>query len=157
MSKSKWEGMGPRAPARGVHLQISGPTVAFLTVKARSRDNWVASERIQTRLHEIWESRATTWRVGDYVLMPDHLHLFCAPLAFDVEIERWISYWKHLLSRSCPESGCWQRGGFHHRIRSQTEFDEKWSYMKENPIRAGLVVTSEEWPYQGKVYSVGWF
>jgi hypothetical protein len=37
---------------------------------------------------------ATAWLVGDYLLMPDHLHLFCAPRDIDMPIETWIRYWK---------------------------------------------------------------
>jgi hypothetical protein len=32
--------------------------------------------------------------VGDYLLMPDHLHCFCAPHDLSVDIETWIAYWK---------------------------------------------------------------
>lgn len=147
---------GRRSPARGVLIPGEGPTLVFLTVTAEGREPWLASARIHQILHEIWESKAVAWRVGDYLLMPDHLHLFCAPHDLRFEIERWIAFWKDRLAKACPEAGRWQRRGFHHRLRSRMEFDEKWSYVMENPVRAGLVDRADEWPYRGRVHPVGW-
>jgi len=28
---------------------------------------------------------------------------------------------------------------------------EKWNYVRDNPVRAGLVENAEAWPYQGEV------
>jgi putative transposase len=27
----------------------------------------------------LWQNEATAWYVGHYLIMPDHLHFFCAP------------------------------------------------------------------------------
>ena len=146
----------PKTPARGVYLQCFEPNLVFLTVCTENSDPWLTSSGIQSELHQIWESKATAWRVGDYLLMPDHLHLFCGPGSKAVEIERWIAYWKFVLSRSCPEAGRWQSMGFHHRLRSRKEADEKWIYVRNNPCRRGWVSDWRSWPYKGRVFPVGW-
>jgi hypothetical protein len=34
---------------------------------------------------------------------------------------------------------------------SQESCDQKWLYVKENPVRAGLVKSAEDWPYGGQI------
>ena len=74
---------GRRTPAKGVHLTLGGPNWVFLTVCTAGRERWLAQPAAQRALHAIWEQPATAWLVSDYLLMPDHLHLFCAPRDVD--------------------------------------------------------------------------
>jgi putative transposase len=145
-----------RTPAKGVHISLEGPNWVFLTVCSRNRTRWIAQASIQRALHNIWSHTATAWLVSDYLLMPDHLHLFCAPHDLKFKIEDWITFWKSLLAKSCPEAGMFQRGGFHHRLRNGDSYSQKWQYVLENPVRAGLVTKPEDWPYQGKVHEIRW-
>ena len=39
-------------------------------------------------------------------------------------------------------------GGFDRLLRAEESPQEKWLYMRQNPVRAGLVRRPEEWPYQ---------
>jgi hypothetical protein len=41
-------------------------------------------------------------------------------------------------------------GFFDHVLRRQESYDEKWEYVKLNPVRGGLVQNSEDWPWQGE-------
>jgi REP-associated tyrosine transposase len=45
----------------------------------------------------------------------------------------------------------WQRGFFDHLIRNTESYAQKWDYVRENPVRAGLVGKAEEWKYQGEI------
>jgi len=45
----------------------------------------------------------------------------------------------------------WQRGFFHHVIRNTESYAQKWEYVRENPVRAGLVERAEQWPFQGEI------
>ena len=45
----------------------------------------------------------------------------------------------------------WQRGFFDHVMRNAESYSEKWHYVGENPVRAGLVARAENWPYQGEI------
>jgi len=178
-----------RTPARGVHLSLGGPNWIFLTVCTEKRECWLAQASVQRALHDIWQHRATAWLVSDYLLMPDHLHLFCAPYDFKFTIERWVGFWKDCFAKnwkgrdalsrvrksvgtrcgasiggaappSYPEPqnpiGKFQRGGFHHRLRDEENYHEKWLYVRENPVRAGLALKPEDWPYQGRVHEIHW-
>lgn len=108
-----------RTPAKGVHISLDRPNWVFLTVCTEKRGKWLAQASVQHALHAIWENTATAWVVSDYVLMPDHLHLFCAPRDLKFTIERWISFWKYRFAKVHPETGRFQEGGFHHRLRDR--------------------------------------
>jgi len=83
-----------RNPASGVHVQFGQSNIVLLTINTEKRVPWLANKTAHQLLHQTW-LKATAWLVGDYLLMPDHLHLFCAPRDLHFTIETWISYWKH--------------------------------------------------------------
>ena len=96
--------------------------------------------------------------VGRYVLMPDHLHLFAAFAPGAPRLSRWIAALKGALSAVWRAQGerapFWQKGFFDHVMRSRESYAGKWLYVRENPVRAGLVKSWEAWPYQGEVHSL---
>lgn len=84
------------------------------------------------------------WYVHLVVLMPDHLHAILS-FARELGIAKSISAWKQYQAREIGIK--WQRDFFEHRIRSTEEFFEKSAYIRENPVRAGLVASAKEWLY----------
>jgi len=145
-----------RTPAKGVRVSLAGPNWVFLTVCTEDRQRWLVQASVHRALHNIWLHTATAWLVSDYVLMPDHLHLFCAPYNLKFTIERWIAFWKDQVAKNCPDVGKFQYGGFHHRLRNGENYSQKWQYVRENPVRAGLMAKPEDWPYQGRVHEISW-
>jgi len=167
MSEIPFREPGRRTPAKGVHVSLSGSNWVFLTVCTEKRGQWLAQSSVQRVLHNIWQNTATAWLVSDYLLMPDHLHLFCAPHDLKFTIERWIGFWKDQLAKNLKIQGGaaaspyrtigkFQAGGFHHRLRDGESYSQKWQYVRENPVRAGLVTRSEDWPYFGRVHEISW-
>ena len=147
---------GRRTPAKGVHISFSGPNWVFLTVCTEKRERWLAQASVQRALHHIWEHTATAWLVSDYHLMPEHLHLFCAPRDLKFTLERWMGFWKDRFAKAYPDTGTFQAGGFHHRLRNDESYAQKWQYVRENPVRAGLVARPEDWPFYGRVHEIRW-
>ena len=154
---------GRRTPAKGVYVSAAGPNWIFLTVCTEKRGRWMAQPSVQRALHDIWEHTATAWLVSDYLLMPDHLHLFCAPRDLKFTIERWMGFWKDRFTKTLEDQGGaatppyrFQTGGFHHRMRDGESYAQKWQYVLENPVRAGLVECAEDWPYSGRVHEIRW-
>lgn len=92
--------------------------------------------------------------------MPDHLHLFCAPATFPPEDFRsWLRFWKAHVSRVWPspnEQPIWQQDGWDTQLRKGDSYTEKWNYVRQNPVRAGLVTDPDDWPYQGELHSLPW-
>jgi putative transposase len=107
-------------------------------------------------LVQVWR-QADAWLVGNYVLMPDHVHLFAAPRDLQFTIERWLQYWKSLFTKAHSHADwVWQTSAFHHRLRRDESYSQKWLYVQENPVRAGLASEANTWPYQGEVYALRW-
>ena len=79
------------------------------------------------------------------LIMPDHLHLLVAFPESDKRIQTIVTKWKEWTAKSLKVE--WQRDFFEHRLRKEENFLEKADYIFANPVRAGLVERSEDWPY----------
>ena len=157
-SSHEWKDVGRQTPAKGVFPTFDGETLLFCTVCANERGvDWCAKEEVMHALRTVWSRPRMRWLVGDFLLMPDHLHFFCAPAADAwTEVERWTSFWKNEWQKEVPGKFKWQRGLFHHRLRSERELQDKVAYMLQNPVRACLVRDASEWPWQGRVHDLRW-
>ena len=82
-------------------VRFNTPVIFFVTVCAADRlANTFATPLMHRHLVDAWES-ATSHKVGAYVLMPDHIHLFCAPTSPEAEnVAKWVRYWKSLVTRA---------------------------------------------------------
>ena len=156
MSDIPFREPGRHTPAKGVRITTGGPNWVFLTVCTENRERWLAQTAVQRTLHEIWEHTATAWLVSDYLLMPDHLHLFCGPHDLKYSIERWMGFWKDRLAKRLPDAGTFQSGGCHHRLRNGESYAQKWRYVRENPVRGQLVAEPDQWPFFGRVHQISW-
>jgi hypothetical protein len=68
-----------------------------------------------------------------------------------------MKFWKHQFSRAQPQRpGEWQRVAFHRRMRDRIEYEERLQYVRENPMRRGLVKALDERPLQGRVHDLVW-
>jgi putative transposase len=135
------------------------PVIIFLTVCSKDRKRIFASADVAQLIVGAWLG-ARSWLVGRYVIMPDHIHLFCAPGTFPPEpLKQWIRYWKAVASKNwpCPnEHPIWQRDFWDTQLRRHENYDQKWDYVNENPVRAGLVSSSEKWPFHGELNILRW-
>jgi len=148
---------GRRTPAGGAHVFAGQTNVFFVTVNAKDRIPWMNQPVVQSTLEEIWRQPAQAWRVGYYLLMPDHLHFFCAPYDLRFGMDDWITFWKRQFTRRHLDEGWgWQRRAFHRRMRDRIEYEEKLTYVRENPLRKSLVKHLDDWPFQGRVHDIQW-
>ena len=88
--------------------------------------------------------RQGRWFARLFLLMPDHVH---ALLAFPpVEAMRTvICDWKRYTAR--VHAVRWQRDFFDHRLRSNESWELKADYIRQNPVRKGLVQQATDWPW----------
>ena len=56
-----------------------------------------------------------------------------------------IRNWKRLAARHTGVA--WQRNYFDHRVRPDEGLQLKTDYIRQNPVRAGLVKRVEDWPH----------
>jgi len=95
---------------------------------------------------------------GEYVVMPEHIHLFLRIDPYRYQLGKTIGLIKQSLSKPLRLAGVnpphWQPGFFDHLLRSAESYAEKWSYVRENPVRAELVAVADDWKYLGFIEAV---
>lgn len=87
-----------------------------------------------------------------YCFMPDHLHLLVEAL---VDVSNGLKF----ISRAKQFSGyyykqkhhrtLWQRYGYEHVLRDDEDTRRVARYIFENPLRAGLVASPQNYPFMG--------
>lgn len=142
-------------------LRVGNRThIVFLTVCTQDRKKILDTNEVHDLLRAEW-LKADSWVVGKYVILPDHVHLFCSPSSADApEPKKWVKYWKAMCSRSWPiaeQQPVWQIDCWDRQLRSGENYSDKWAYVRNNPVRHGLVADSSEWPFQGELVSLEWF
>jgi len=135
--------------------------ILFLTVCTAQRTPLLANEFAHSILQSIWnESHPRQgWAVGDYVVMPDHVHLFARQAVDGCPLAKWMQTWKSISARTVAKQlnvlpQLWQKNYFDRFLRSADSYSEKWNYVRMNPVRAGLTATPEAWPYQGRIHDL---
>jgi putative transposase len=175
-------------------IWITNP-VFFITTCTYQRAPILANEMVANILIEEWKNALDRhgWMVGRYVIMPDHVHFFCAPVVTGItdpgynsrmpgksgitdpgykktkDLSGFMQQWKQWTSkriireiqidrgsgdlmRHQYQPPIWQAEFFDHLLRSEESYDQKWDYVWKNPMRKGLVKSSDEWPWQGEIY-----
>jgi len=134
-------------------------SIVFVTVCTAGRRGVLATDGTMETIATCWQV-ADEWLVGKYLVMPDHVHLFCMPAKVDsCSLQRWISYWKWCVTRKTPWARggqLWQRHFWDRQLRSGESYHEKWAYVRMNPVRKGLAVSEDDWPYQGEMNTLRW-
>ena len=153
--KQKFKGRPPRL--RFVFPQREAP-LYFITVNALHHEKVLDNQAVFDAFVEYAEKNAEMGRaIGKFVIMPDHIHLF-ACIREDARLKTFIRLLKQHISNSVKElAGIilqWQPGFFDHLIRSTESYSQKWIYVQENPVRAELVKSATEWPWQGEIVSI---
>lgn len=95
--------------------------------------------------------------MGRYVIMPDHIHYFAMATDSGIDYENWVTYWKSQFTKQNGNaSKNWQTDHRETRIRNEQQYDEKWEYVHNNPVRHGLVANADDWPFQGEIHELRW-
>jgi hypothetical protein len=72
----------------------------------------------------------------------------------DFELRQWLNGLKRVISvalGATKKNPLWQPGSFDHVLRNDESYSQKWEYVRENPVRAGLVRKADEWPFEGEI------
>ena len=133
---------------------VSDDAVFFITVCCRERNvNQLCRADIASGLFESVEFRQQQgdWFVHLWLLMPDHIH---ALISFprDRAMKKVVRLWKENTAKHTGVE--WQRDFFDHRLRNDENHVQKATYIRMNPVRAGLVERPEDWPWvwEGSVW-----
>jgi putative transposase len=132
--------------------------IQYVTTNVDKRRPLLANQETVDVLLAAWR-KGNHWLVGRYVIMPDHIHLFCAPVVLTTPLKRWMEFWHAEATRHWPrpdEKPIWQRDFFDRQLRNGESYAEKWTYVWENPVRTGLVSRAEDWPWKGELNTLQW-
>jgi putative transposase len=131
----------------------------FFTACTVGRRPVLACSEATRILTDLWTSAAQKdgWFVGRYVVMPDHVHLFATPGGLAKSRAAWLKTWKSVSARQIAEQlridpPIWQPDTFDHILRNSSAYAKKWSYVRENPVRAGLTMDASLWPWTGEIH-----
>ena len=76
--------------------------ILFVTVVTFKRTTILANDAVHTCIVKAWQA-ISDWKVGRYVIMPDHLHFFCSPASYPpTDFHSWMRRWKAQVSRTFP-------------------------------------------------------
>ena len=132
-------------------IYISEP-LYFVTFATRDRRRIPSLHAAQLALEQYACCAIAKFNValGRYVIMPDHVHLFVRGDR-NFTLSSWIGGLKRAISVALKSQRLWQPGFFDHILRSEESYADKWNYVCDNPVRAGLVRSAEDWPYAGEI------
>jgi len=132
---------------------LSSARTFFVTTKTSMGRGLLQSERNALLFVDVLRSYvpAGKFRVHDFVVMPDHVHLLLT-VGSDMTIERAMQFIKggfsYRLKKDFGYSGeVWQRGFSEVRVQDKQGFLRHREYIVQNPVKAGLVDASDKFPY----------
>ncbi len=138
-----------------VWLPDDAAVIYFVTSCTASRQKVLANPDAHAAFVAAWQ-RLDTWRVGRYVIMPDHIHFFVSPLDRDASLSKYVQAFRSFVTKNLRLLGYpypfWQREFFDRLLRSDEGYAVKWEYVRQNPVRHGLVKKPEDWPYAGEIH-----
>ena len=142
-------------PARNARSEevLDSRRTFFATTKTIMGLRLLQSERNATLFIDVLRSHVSTrkFQLHDFVVMPDHVHLLLT-MGADMTIEKAMQLIKGRFSfRLKKEYGylgeVWQRGFSEVRADDKETFERYREYIAQNPVKAGLAESPEQYPY----------
>lgn len=120
-------------------------------------NGWELPESVrQTVLEHCLAEHGMKYWLHCAVVMPDHVHLILSAGRDEegraIELAEMMNGIKgasaHSVNQALGRTGhVWQDESFDHVLRSSETVREKKDYVKENPVRKGLVKRAAQWPW----------
>jgi len=134
-------------------------TIYFITFCVEERKPVLANSRTWSTCCDVFE-KLDQRTILSALAMPDHIPMLAAPADRDASVSsfaKWFKRWFNQVFvassssqpvRKLEPTWKWQEGCFDRLLRSDESLSEKWEYIRQNPVRAGLVSVADDWPYQ---------
>lgn len=126
-------------------------TTYFITICAHMQQNLFQRDQVaQLMVATFFKYRdAGEFELHDFVVMPNHIHLL---FSTEQKLSRVIQLIKGGFSHSLRKNGIvfravWEQRYYDRQVREENEFAEFARYIRESPVRKGLVERAEEYPY----------
>jgi len=136
----------------------SGTAIVHWTLTVQNRGTGWLNTRFTTRFRWLLLHACARYAVACPVhcLMPDHAHLLLHGFNAGSDQLRCLRFLRRHSNALLAETGhCWQRQAYDHVLqpeeRDRYAFEKLVGYLRENPVRAGLVDQAEKWVHTGSV------
>lgn len=116
---------------------------------------WLRDSHIATLVAESLHHRdGQVYTLDAYCIMPNHVHLICTPLPKPDGTYHALAAILHSLKRYMARQAnellgrkgqFWQHENYDRVVRDEDELHRIIAYVMNNPVKAGLVATWEEW------------
>jgi putative transposase len=124
----------------------------FATTRTAGGRSLFQTERMAALFIDVLRSAMRSGRmiVHEFVVMPNHVHILMT-VPGDMSLEKTMQLIKGSFSfRAKKELGfggeIWQRGFSDVRIDNEQSFQQHREYIDNNPVKAGLASSPEEYP-----------
>jgi putative transposase len=141
-------------PRRLDNYDYSGPQRYFLTLCTFERHRHFVDGATVGIVHEQFLRTANEFEFAilAYCYMPDHLHMLAEGLSEGSSLRPFVALAKQraaFLMRSQRPGRLWQKGYFERVLRDGDDTFNVARYIVQNPVRAGLVRSPDEYPFTG--------
>jgi putative transposase len=141
-------------PRRLERYSYCGPRQYFLTFCTFQRLEHFIDSALVADVHA-WFLRTATeneFAILAYCYMPDHLHLLVEGLSDTADLRSFVSLAKQhsaFSTRHRVQPRLWQKGYFERILRDDDDPFNVARYVVQNPVRAGLVRSPDDYPFTG--------
>jgi putative transposase len=117
--------------------------------QARTGPTWLNRPEIARIVDDALHYGAATldrYVLHAYVIMANHVHMLISPKVAPPKIMHSLKgFTAHEANRILSRTGSfWQRESYDHFVRDRAEFDKIVHYIENNPVKAGLVSSPED-------------
>ena len=129
----------------------------FITFSSRNRRVLIPDAR-SVVLKEIVDRHRVFYYLQTAVVMPDHVHLLLRPCDTSLAdiMKRVKGASAREVNRLLQDDGpFWQREYFDRQIRSDEKIRAKGEYIAQNPVRAGIAASPDDYPWLWRVWIEG--
>ena len=103
----------------------------------------------------LWHRDGTDYRLLAWVVMPNHLHVLVE--LWDVPLGKLMKSWKSFSARHSNRilglnGAFWSEDYFDRYIRDDEHFYQVRRYIENNPVKARLARTPEDWCWSSRRY-----
>ncbi len=121
--------------------------------KAATGPQWLKDPRIARHVVSalyFGDEQLNLYQLISYVVMSNHVHILIRPQSPLHRITKTIKgFTAHEANRLLKRTGraFWQDESYDHWVRDEIEFGRIVRYIERNPVAAGLVDKTEDWPW----------
>lgn len=99
-----------------------------------------------------WIEQNTGWKIPSYVIMPTHVHCLMNGEKADRRLSKVLQLLKGYTAKKVNEflkreGAFWSPESFDHWCRNSEKEESAKRYIRNNPVKAGLVKFADDWPW----------